>query len=71
MNQYSVDVPLHTNETSNGTVLLNENFADNGGLRALFHAFQLYLYTSGGYVEILPHMEQYTPEQVIKRKLPA
>ncbi|XP_022645589.1 uncharacterized protein LOC111243779 isoform X2 [Varroa destructor] len=65
MNQYSVDVPLHTNETSNGTVLLNENFADNGGLRALFHAFQLYLYTSGGYVEILPHMEQYTPEQLL------
>ncbi|CAG2181699.1 unnamed protein product, partial [Oppiella nova] len=47
----------------NGKNTVGENIADNGGMRESYRAFQLYVERHGE-PQRLPHVSQYTPEQL-------
>ncbi len=46
----------------NGNNTVNENIADNGGIREAYRAFERYVQKHGKQ-QRLPHISQYTPEQ--------
>uniref|UniRef100_A0A0N5B6W1 Peptidase_M13 domain-containing protein n=1 Tax=Strongyloides papillosus TaxID=174720 RepID=A0A0N5B6W1_STREA len=62
--KYGMQNESITNKNINGTLTLNENIADNGGLKLAHRAYMKYLKEIGGKDIEVPAYNQYTDEQL-------
>lgn len=63
-NKFSLLGPEDSELPLNGTNVLGENIADNGGIRIAYNAYHNYIKKRGAPEKPLPGFEKYTPEQL-------